>query len=212
VDAVERQQLESPIQRAITDGDRNGATTAVLRLYGAELYGFISGLARDPTLTDEAYSELCELVWTRLAVFRWEASLRSWLYALARRLVLRLRVDGYRREARARPIELSPEVSALAAKLRTSTLEILRSEVKSAFRALREELPEEEQELLALRVDRELSWRDIARIIDNDSDEPGQVAEGPALDQRAAALRKRFERVRLRLRELAAQRGLLPEE
>lgn len=220
MDAVERQQLESPVQRAIASGDRNGATTAVLHLYGAELYGFISGLARDATLADEAYSELCEVVWTQLAAFRWEASLRSWLYALARRLVLRLRVDGFRREARARPLELAPEVSELAARLRTSTLEILRSEVKSAFRALREELSGEDQELLALRVDRALSWRDIARIIDDarpgDGEQGGVPAgpleEGPALDQRAAALRKRFERVRLRLRELAAERGLLPEE
>ena len=219
MDAVERQQLESPVQRAIASGDRNGATTAVLQLYGAELYGFIKGLARDETLTDEAYSELCEVVWTQLAQFRWEASLRSWLYALARRLVLRLRVDGFRREARARPLELSPEVSELAARLRTSTLEILRSEVKSAFRALREELSDEDQELLALRVDRALSWRDLARIIDDarpgDGVQDGVPAgplEGAALDQRAAALRKRFERVRLRLRELAAERGLLPEE
>lgn len=204
VDPAERQQLESPIKQGIASGDRNGATTAVLHLYGAELYGFISGLARDPTIADEAYSELCEVVWMQLGEFRWEASVRSWLYAMARRLVLRHRVDGYRREARARPLDLAPEITELAAKLRTSTLEILRSEVKTAFRALRQELTEEDQELLSLRVDRDLSWRDIARIVD-----PDDVA---GLDQRAAALRKRFERVRGRLRELAGERGLLPED
>jgi RNA polymerase sigma-70 factor (ECF subfamily) len=193
VDPAERQQLERPIKQATFAGDRSGATTAVLLLYGGELYGFISGLARDTTIADDAYSELCEVVWTHLAEFRWEASLRSWLYATARRLVLRYRVDGYRREARARPLDLAPEVTELAAKLRSSTLEILRSEVKAAFRALRQELPEEDQELLALRVDRDLSWRDIARIID-----PEDVQ---GLDQRAAALRKRFERVRGRLPE-----------
>jgi RNA polymerase sigma-70 factor, ECF subfamily len=162
------------------------------------------------------------VVWTQLGDFRWEASLRSWLYAMARRLVLRHRVAGYRRAARARPIELSPEVAELAAKLRTSTLEILRSEVKTAFRALRLELSEEDQELLALRVDRDLSWRDIARIMGSDGpdgpdgldslDAPGEAGGGAGLDQRAAALRKRFERVRGRLRELASERGLLPEE
>jgi RNA polymerase sigma-70 factor (ECF subfamily) len=203
VDAVARQVLEEPVRRAIAGGDRNAATTAVLQLYGGELYGFIAGQARDPGLADEAYSELCELVWTQLASFRWEASLRSWLYAVARRLVMRMRIDGYRREARARPMELAPEVAEVAIKIRTSTQEILRSDVKSAFRALRQELSDEDQELLALRVDRDLSWRDIARIVEPDD------ADG--LDQRAAALRKRFERVRGRLRELAEARGLLPE-
>ena len=204
MDPAERLQLESPIKQRIAAGDRNGATTSVLHLYGGELYGFLCGLARDPTIADEAYSELCEVVWMQLGEFRWEASLRSWLYAMARRLVLRHRVDGYRREARARPLDLAPEIAELAAKLRTTTLEILRSEVKTAFRALRQELSEEDQELLSLRVDRDLSWRDIARIVDPD--------DVDGLDQRAAALRKRFERVRGRLRELAGERGLLPEE
>ena len=204
MDPAERLQLESPIKQQIAAGDRNGATTSVLHLYGGELYGFLSGLARDPTIADEAYSELCEVVWMQLGEFRWEASLRSWLYAMARRLVLRHRVDGYRREARARPLDLAPEIAELAARLRTTTLEILRSEVKTAFRALRQELSEEDQELLSLRVDRDLSWRDIARIVDPD--------DVDGLDQRAAALRKRFERVRGRLRELAGERGLLPEE
>jgi RNA polymerase sigma-70 factor (ECF subfamily) len=218
VDPVERQQLEHPIRQAIAAEDRNGATTAVLRLYGGELYGFLCSVARDQTIADEAYSELCEVVWKQLGAFRWEASLRSWLYALARRLVLRLRVDGYRRAARARPLELAPEVIEVAARMRTSTLEIQRSDVKSAFRALRDELSEEDQELLALRVDRDLSWRDIARILESGDElvEAGVAAEGasrasPAIDSLAATLRKRFERVRGRLRELASERGLLPE-
>ncbi len=204
MDAVARQELEAPVRSAIAAGDRNRATTSALRLYGAELYSFITGVARDATVADEAYSELCEVLWANLAEFRWEASLRSWLYGTARRLVLRHRVDGYRRQERARPLELAPEVAELAAKLRTSTLEMLRTDVKSAFRALRQELSHDDQELLALRVDRELSWRDIARVLDPD--------DRDGLDQRAAALRKRFERVRARLRELAGERGLLPED
>jgi RNA polymerase sigma-70 factor (ECF subfamily) len=204
MEAAERAQLERPVRDAIAAGDASGATTAALRLYGGEICGFIIGLARDQTIADEAYSELCELVWRRLGEFRWEASLRSWMYGLARRLVLRLRVDGHRREGRARPIDLAPEVAALAEQIRTTTLEILRTDVKDAFRALRQELADDDQELLALRVDRDLSWRDIARIIEDD--------DPRALDQRAAALRKRFERVRERLRELALARGLLAPE
>ncbi|HRC58763.1 MAG TPA: sigma-70 family RNA polymerase sigma factor, partial [Kofleriaceae bacterium] len=203
---TERELLEQPVKRAATAGDSTAATTAALRLYGGEVYAFLVSTAGSASLADEAYSDLCEVVWRQLCDFRWEASLRSWMYSVARKLALRHRVDGYRRQQRARPLELAPEVEALAAEIRVSTLEILRTSVKDGFRLLRAELPAEEQELLLLRVDREMSWRDIARVLE---DGPPQGGAGRAddgepadLDRKAAALRKRFERVRDRLRAL----------
>jgi hypothetical protein len=52
---------------------------------------------------------------------------------------------------------------------------------------------------LLLRLDRGLPWKDIARILGGTGD----------LDVRAAALRKRFERARERLKKLAIERGLI---
>jgi hypothetical protein len=43
-----------------------------------------------------------------------------------------------------------------------------------------------------------MTWKDIARILGGDDD----------LDTRAAALRKRFERAKQRLKKLAIERGL----
>ncbi|MEJ7597386.1 MAG: sigma-70 family RNA polymerase sigma factor [Kofleriaceae bacterium] len=203
METAERELVELPVRTAALAGELDAATTAALRLYGRELYAFMTGIARDRTVADDAFSALCELVWKRLAEFRWEASLRSWLYVLARRLVLRVRVDGYRRDKRTKPLDVAQEIRELAAQIRTETLEILRTDVKDAFRALRDELSTEDQELLALRVDRDMSWRDIASIVDAEDADPR------TLDQRAAALRKRFERVKDRLRELALARGLL---
>lgn len=161
-----------------------------------ELLGFLRAIAGDPDLAAEAFAELGEDVWRGLAGFRWQSSLRSWLYTLARNALARLRRDPRRRAARNLPLSIAPE---LAAVVRTATREIQRTEVKDGFRALRDELDPEEHEILLLRLDRDLAWKDIARILGGDAD----------VDARAAVLRKRFERAKQRLKTLAIERGLI---
>ena len=172
------------------------ATTSALRLYGVELLGFLRALANHQDLAAEAFAELGEDVWKGLPKFRWESSLRSWLYSLARNALAQLRRDPRRRLDRNLPLSLAPEVAAL---VRTATLEIQRTEIKDEFRILREQLDPEEHEILLLRLDRGLAWKDIARILGG----PDHV------DSRAAALRKRFERAKERLKKLALEHGLL---
>ena len=187
---------EAAIQALCRDGAHVEATTAALQRYGVELLGFLRALAGDDDLAGDAFSELGEDVWTGLPRFRWESSLRTWLYALARNALAQLRRDPRRRRERNLPLSIAPEVAAVA---RTVTLEIQRTEVKDEFRVLREQLDPEEHELLLLRLDRGLSWKDIARILGGAGD----------LDTRAAALRKRFERARDRLKKLAIEHGLI---
>lgn len=96
--------------------------------------------------------------------------------------------------------------------MRTETLAFLRTEKKSRLQALRDSLPEEDRMLLVLRVDRGLAWNELARILAEG--EPGELDDGPQLDalaltREAARLRKRFQLVKDRLRELARKEGLL---
>lgn len=183
------------MRTAIEAGDRAAALTSALRLYGGEIHAFLK--STNPDVADDVFGELCEVIWQRLATFRWESSLRSWLYTIARNIANRMQTTPQRR--RDIPLDLAPEVRSLAAQIRTETDQILRTEVKDAVRALRAELAPEDHELLLLRVDREMSWRDIARVTGSGGDD---------LDQRATALRKRFERAKERLRTLAIERGL----
>ncbi|MGE0868344.1 MAG: RNA polymerase sigma factor [Kofleriaceae bacterium] len=195
----ERAAAEAPIRAAATAGDHAGATTAALRLYGTELLLFLRALANDDDLASEAFAELGEDLWSAIATFRWEASLRSWLYMIARNALNQLRRDPRRRPDRNVPLSLAPELEAVN---RTATLQIQRTEVKDEFRALRAQLDPEEHELLLLRLDRQLAWKEIAQVLGGDAD----------VSTRAAALRKRFERAKDRLRKLAVQRGLIGPE
>jgi RNA polymerase sigma-70 factor (ECF subfamily) len=187
---------EDAIHALCAEGAYADATTAALQRYGVELLGFLRSVAGDHDLAADAFSELGEDVWTGLPRFRWESSLRSWLYALARNALTQLRRDPRRRLERNLPLSIAPELAAVT---RTVTLEIQRTEVKDEFRVLREQLDPEEHELLLLRLDRGLAWKDIARILGGTGD----------LDTRAAALRKRFERARERLKKLAIEHGLI---
>jgi RNA polymerase sigma-70 factor (ECF subfamily) len=194
-DPHDREASERAIRALCHAGAHPEATTAALRMYGVELLGFLRALANNHDLAAEAFAELGVDVWKGLPRFRWESSLRSWLYTLARHALGQLRRDPRRRIDRNLPLSLAPEMAAV---VRTVTLEIQRTEVKDELRVLREQLDPEEHELLLLRLDRGLAWKDIARILGGDDQ----------LDARAAALRKRFERAKERLKKLAIDHGL----
>ncbi len=195
-EAPDRAAAEAPIRALHATGDHAAAVTAALQLYGTELLAFLRALAGNDDLAAEAFAELGEDAWRGLPNFRWSSSLRSWLYTLARNALNQLRRDPRRRIDRNLPLSIAPDIEHV---LRTATLDIQRTAVKDGFRVLREQLDPEEHELLLLRLDRELSWKEIARITGGDAD----------VDSRAATLRKRFERAKERLKKLAIERGLI---
>jgi len=70
--------------------------------------------------------------------------------------------------------------------------------VKDAVSRLRAELAPAEQSLLILRIDRSLSWTEVASVMSTPEEQ---------VDARTVA--KRFQRVKERLRKLAESEGLL---
>lgn len=112
-----------------------------------------------------------------------------------------LRIAPARKLERNLPLSIAPSVEQVK---RTVTAAYQRTEIKDGMRALRDALDPADHELLILRLDRNMSWKDIARSL-------SELDDGSDVAQRAAALRKRFERVKSELRELAIQRGLLSE-
>jgi RNA polymerase sigma-70 factor (ECF subfamily) len=70
----------------------------------------------------------------------------------------------------------------------------------NVYAEIRRELDDDDQILLVLRVDRNLAWRDIAIVL------LGESARFDEIARKAATLRKQFERVKDRLRSLAAEK------
>ncbi len=196
--------MEQAIREACQREDWQTAATLALRRYGPEVLGFLVGLANSDQRGREVFSAFCEDLWRGLPGFAWDCSLRTWLYVLARHACSREK-RGERRRPRGVPLSQAPSVAGVAWQVRSGTRTYQQTEVKERVRGLREALPELDRMLLILRVDRELSWRDLARVVLGGSPTPVE------LEREAVRLRKRFqlvkERLRAGLREQARRSG-----
>jgi RNA polymerase sigma-70 factor (ECF subfamily) len=183
--------LEAAIRERFDAGDLRGAATAAIEGYGGEVCGYLAAILRDEEQARDVFADTAAEVWRDLPHFRWEASFRTWIYTLARHR-LAAYLDRSMRQG-AVPLSRAPEVLELAADARTPTPPWQRTEVKDAIARLREVLSVDDQTLLILRIDRKMSWRKISHIL-------GEARE--------PALRKRFERIKDRLRDLAGSDDL----
>jgi RNA polymerase sigma-70 factor (ECF subfamily) len=188
------EDLERTIADHLSAGELATAATAALSGLGPQILGYLAATLRDDDAAFDVFGHFSEELWKSIGTFRGESSFKTWAYKLVMHSVGRYRRDGFRRRA----MPLGSEVSALAEEVRSSTPPYRRSEVKDRVARLREALDPEEQTLLFLRVDQKLSWKDVAEVIG---------AEGEPVE--VATLRKRFERAKEHLRELAAKDGLL---
>lgn len=195
---TDRAAIEAELAERLADGDLDGVAAGVVRAYGAELAGFLVGLLRDGDAAADAFSTFCEDLWKSLPRFEPRASFRTWSYLLARHAAYRIAKEPARDRRRHAGLSKLDDLPAKLAEARTTTLPHLRSEVKDRLGDARARLDPDDQVLLILRVDRDLSWRECALVLDGEHDSPA------ALERRAAALRKRFERIKARLRELLA--------
>jgi RNA polymerase sigma-70 factor (ECF subfamily) len=206
VEAAERADLEARVRALCTGGDFAGAATQAVRGYGPEVYGFLVAVMSSETDAGDVFSELAQALWQGLPTFAWESTLRTWVYAIARNLVRMWQRNAARRWRMA-PQTGESAIEGVAQAVRTETQVFLRTERRTRLQALRDRLDPDDRMLLVLRVDRQLAWNDLARIL---NDEAGRAAlDDEALAREAVRLRKRFQLVKDRLRELARKEGLL---
>ena len=164
--------VEASVRRLCGAGAYDLATTAALRAYGQEVLRFLCALHKNEADASDVFSVFAEDLWRSLSSFAWECSLRTWAYTLARRASFRTSRQK-RRHAGGSP----SAISKLAQVVRTETFTYLRTETKTRIRALRDTLPEEDRVLLMLRVDRGLSWDELACVLSEDGAERGRTDE-----------------------------------
>jgi RNA polymerase sigma-70 factor (ECF subfamily) len=206
MDERAREELESRMRALCVAADFDGAATLAVRGYGPEVFGFLVGVYRDETEASDVFAEVAEAIWKGLPTFAWGSSLRTWAYAIARNVTRTRRRDAARRTRRA-PRAGESALDGVAQVVRTETLAFLRTEKRTRLQALRDALPEEDRMLLILRVDRQLAWNELARIL-GDAEGRDSLDDG-GVTREAARLRKRFQLVKERLRELAKKEGLI---
>jgi RNA polymerase sigma-70 factor, ECF subfamily len=203
----QREELEREIRALCERGELQGAAAAAVRGYGPEIYGFLVAFHRQKDDASEVFAAFTERLWRGLPGFGWQCSFRTWAYAIARNTSLTYRRQARRRAEMYGPLPEGSQLSALEQPPRSETASYLKTQRQTRMAALRESLPREDQELLVLRVDRKLAWRDLARVLLHASD--GSSPSDEVLEREAARLRKRFQLVKEQLYELGRREGLL---
>jgi RNA polymerase sigma-70 factor (ECF subfamily) len=187
---------EAELRALIAQGNFDRATEGTLRTYGPELIGWLCASLPSAADAYDAFSRMSEDLWRSLRRFDGRCSVRTWCYMLARHASARVRG----RADRNREVLVSQIPSIVQAVAHVwNTTRRNDQHVRDVYAEIRTALDDDDQTLLVLRVDRNLPWRDIAIVL------LGADAGDDELTRKAAALRKQFERVKDRLRELAAE-------
>lgn len=195
--------------RALWDRkDFAGAVTAALQGYGPEILGVLTAVARREEDAREAFAQFGEDLWKGIAGFEWRSSFRTWAYGIAHNALVRLRMSENKRANRHVPLSQAWEATQMPEEVRERTRPYLRTDVKDEFTKLRASLDPDDQIVLILRLDKRMSWLDIAEIV---GDEAAR-ADAQALKRESARLRKRYEKLKDEIRDRAIALGLLDDE
>lgn len=192
---MRRMQFEETIAAALARDDPDRAATEAIRGYGPQILGYLGRVLGSPDDAADAFSLFSEQLWRGIRRYEGRCSLRVWIYRVAWTAAMRVAEDGWRRRRERLRTSMA---SRLAAEILTRTPQAA-AIGPDELQRLRALLRPDERSLLVLRVDQRLAWGEVAEIM-----------RGEGADVDAAALRKRFERVKGKLRDAAQARGLLP--
>jgi RNA polymerase sigma-70 factor, ECF subfamily len=200
----EHDRIEREVRAAWDARRYDVATSRFLEHYGPEILGYVCAQLRNEADAGDAFGDFTEDFWRGLPRFEWRCSVRGWGYMLARHAAARVARSPSRRRDRNLRISEQEAIAPIVARIRTQTATFLRTDTKDRIRKLRERLPEDEQTLLILRLDRGLSWRDLAVVL---SDETLQSSS--EIERVSARLRQRFHSTKEKLKAMARKEGLL---
>jgi len=182
------------VKELLATGDVGAASTEAIQALGPTVLGYLRPALHDEDDVADAFAQWAENMWKGLPAFEWRSSLSTWAIRIACNVTLNLRDRPQaRRERRFHP----GEASAVAEAVRTTTAARVERQ-RRALDELRKELTVEQQTLLFLRLEQELSWDEIADVLST---------AGVRLDANTAC--KRFERVKSQLERLAREKKLL---
>jgi RNA polymerase sigma-70 factor (ECF subfamily) len=174
-------------------GERERALEVALRAYGPGVLGYLENVLGDADDARDVFQKLAEDLWEWLPEYR-GGSLRAAAYRIGRHAASRFRREAWRRRRERMRTTMASRIAASIA----SPESRLATGPKDRLERLRAALDPDERTLLILRLDREMSWNEVAEVLSED---------GAPVD--SAAARKRFERVKDRLAKLAREQGLL---
>ncbi len=185
--------VDDDVVELLRAGRREDALKAALAGYGPGVLGYLESVLGDADDARDVFQQFAEDLWEWLPAYR-GGSLRAAAYRIGRHAASRFRREAWRRRRERMRTTMASRIAASIA----SPESRLATRPKDRLERLRASLDPDERTLLILRLDRELSWNEVAEVLSE---------EGDPVD--SATVRKRFERVKERLAKLAKAQGLI---
>lgn len=185
--------VEDEVVALLGGGRPEDALKAALTAYGPGVLGYLESVLGDPDDARDVFQTFAEDLWAWLPGYR-GGSLRAACYRIGRHAASRFRRGAWRRRRERMRTTMASRIAASLA----SPESRLATKPADRLARLRASLDPDERTLLILRLDRELSWTEVAEVLSD---------EGDPVD--SAAVRKRFERVKEKLAKLAKAQGLI---
>ena len=92
-------------------GDRKGALSEAMRLYGVDVFRFCMHLVGDRALAEDVQQHVFEQIYRDLGRFEGKSSLRTWVLSIARNRCLDALRERHRAQERTVPMEKAPDMS-----------------------------------------------------------------------------------------------------
>lgn len=180
------------VRELVANGKCDAAATAAIEALGPAILAYLRALHRDRDDAEDVFQEWAEDLWRGVAELRDESALRRWAYRLAWNASARFRREAWHR----RKTRLA---TSAASRLALSVARSMpRGRRDERLEILGKDLEHEDRALLLLRLNLEMSWDEIAEVLARDG---GDVT--------ATTLRKRYQRLKQRLGDLARKKGLI---
>lgn len=168
---------------------------AALHCLAPEVMGYLARILRDGNEAQDVWQQAQIVALDKRDQLREEGSLRPWVYRIAYHLAL---------DALSKRPEGGGETGELdrvpAASSRTPTIQAVRTTNKRTLREVIDELPVLQKTLVVLRIDKKLSWNEIADVLETS-------ATGEPMT--ATNARQTFHRLIRDLKQAFSELGLL---
>jgi RNA polymerase sigma-70 factor, ECF subfamily len=187
-------EVDTRIRGLLAAGYPHAAAEVALRSLGPGFFQYVRALAPDEAEAADAYSALAESLVGELPALPRDISLRSWALRLATREAFDVRASPWCRRTRR---VTSRRAADLAGRVRLG-FEIPVGERHPTLDRLRRELSLEDQALVALRVDQQLSWLEVPVVL-----------VGSSAGAEPVELSMLLERAKERLVKAARREGLI---
>jgi RNA polymerase sigma-70 factor (ECF subfamily) len=153
---------DEAILNDIADGDYRRALSTMVRGYQHAMVGFCHNMLGDDAWAEEVAQDIFLDAYKAMPRFRQQASVRTWLFAIARKKCLQVRRN---RDRRGRIRQDKQEI--IAQSVHRDPPAITGEDQEAMLHLVNQslgQLPDAERELLTMRYDTGLSVADIAQI------------------------------------------------